>query len=96
MYHSIHVEILDRPYPLRVRAENEALMREIAAFVDEKMRSTRENLPDRPDVTVAVIAALSIAEELFTERSRSPISQADLDEALGSLSSQIKNVLDAG
>ena len=94
MMRSIHVEILNRPFPLRVQPENEALMRRIAAFVDQKMRSARANLPDRPDLTIAVVAALSIAEELFAERARSPISRDDLDKVLHSLAAQLESALE--
>jgi cell division protein ZapA len=93
MFRSIHVEILDRSYPLRVQAENEALMRRIAAFVDERMRSVQSSLPDRPDLTIAVITALSIAEELYTERARSPISRSDLDDVIGSMVSSLEEAL---
>jgi cell division protein ZapA (FtsZ GTPase activity inhibitor) len=93
MHRSIDVEILGRPYPLRVQPENEALMRRIASFVDEKMRSARTNLPDRPDLTIAIVATLSIAEELFAERARSPISREDLNHALASLAAQLDSAL---
>ncbi|MFO7315377.1 cell division protein ZapA, partial [Rhodothermus marinus] len=35
---SIQISILGRRYPLRVRAEDEALMYRLAAMVEEKMR----------------------------------------------------------
>ncbi len=61
---------MGRTYPLRVDPSDEEYMREVATFVDQKMQAVRENFPGQPELTSAVIAALSIAEELIEERSR--------------------------
>jgi cell division protein ZapA (FtsZ GTPase activity inhibitor) len=66
----IRVRIMGRKYPLRVDASDEAYMRKIASFVDEKMQAVRDNFPGQPELTSAVIASLSIAEELIEERSK--------------------------
>ena len=95
MHRTIQVQILDRKFPLRIHEDNEDLMRSIASYVDQKMRSVAGNLPDRPDLTIAVIAALSIAEELYAERARSPISVDELNDSLESLVGQIADVLDS-
>ncbi len=92
-FRSIRVSILGRPYPLRVRPENEATIRRIAEYVDGRMQSVKRRLPDRPDLTVAVIAALSVAEELFTSLKRSnedPRTVAsDLEELVRQLDSAL-------
>ncbi len=61
---SIRVEILSREYPLRVLPEDEPFARKIAAFVDARMRAIREVITDKSDLTVAVLTALALAEEL--------------------------------
>jgi cell division protein ZapA len=66
---SIRVNVLDRVYPLRVREDREERAKQIAAAVDNRMQSIRKQLPTEPDLTVAVMAALSYAEELETARS---------------------------
>ena len=68
MSKSIRVKILDRIYPLRVQEEREDRAHAIAASVDERMQAIRKQLPTEPDLTVAVMAALSYAEELETTR----------------------------
>ena len=60
---SIRVTILDREYPLKVSDENEERTREIAAGVDERMQLIRRQLAKEPDLTVAIMAALSFSEE---------------------------------
>jgi cell division protein ZapA len=68
MQKPIRVHILDREYPLRVTETDEAFTREVAEFVDERLRGVRDSLSGQPDVTHAVLGALSIAEELFNLR----------------------------
>lgn len=82
---TIYVRILGREYPLRVEPHHEEATREIAAYVDARMRAVRSAFPDRPDLTTAVIASLSVAEELFRIRREgagsepAAITPADLD-----------------
>ena len=68
MDRSIRVRLLDREYPLRVRAENEERTREIALAVDARMQAIRKRIPTEPDLTIAVMAAMAIAEELETAK----------------------------
>ncbi len=69
---SLRVEILGHEYPLRVAEEDEALTREVATYVDERMRSFRNQVPGVSDMTHAVLSALAIAEELH-------VTQAELE-----------------
>lgn len=55
--------VLGREYPLRVRPKDEAFMRKVIALVSERIGSVRESLPREPDLTAAVVAAISLAEE---------------------------------
>lgn len=65
---SIRVQICNEQYPLRVAPDDEEYMREVAALVDRRMRAALENHPGHPKLTAAVIAALSLAEDLMQER----------------------------
>lgn len=65
---TIRVQILGREYALRVREEDEAHTREIAQFVNERMRTFQESHPEQGELTAAVITALTLAEELYDER----------------------------
>lgn len=63
------VEIYDQSY--NVNAEgNEDYIREIAAYLDGKMRDVAESTRMVDSVKVAVLAALNITDELFAVRSR--------------------------
>lgn len=79
MAHSIRVRILNRDFSLVVKRQDEELTREIAAYVDSKIREFRRTHPEQPEVTAAIITAMAIAEELFTERDQ----HAQLEDQLG-------------
>lgn len=64
----IKVTILGKPYPLKVEEHEEEAMIRIARFVDERFKTYRQQLVKQPESTVMVLAALSIAEELFEAR----------------------------
>jgi len=66
MAKSIRVRVLGRDYALRVREEDEAATRKVAAFVDEKMTAFMKAHPEQPALTAAVMSALVIAEQFCT------------------------------
>jgi cell division protein ZapA (FtsZ GTPase activity inhibitor) len=69
MASTIRVNILDREYALRVNSEEDVqLTADIATYVDERLRAFLKNHPERPEMTAAVITALTITEELFEAR----------------------------
>lgn len=74
---SIKVKIFGSEYPLR--GESEELTKKVASYVDEMIRTIHEKIPEQPPLTVAVLSALNITEDLFKERenNRSLTSQVD-------------------
>jgi len=65
----VKVEIYDQSY--NVNAEgSEEYIREIAAYLDGKMRDVADSTRMVDSVKVAVLAALNITDELFAIRSR--------------------------
>ena len=90
---SIRVDILDREYPLRVQEDREERTRAIATSVDERMQAIRRQLPTEPDLTVAVMTALSFAEELASAKSsgsqEKSRSLSEIDSMLEALSTVV-------
>ncbi len=64
----LRIKIFDKEYSLLV--ENEELAKELADFVNERMDSLRQEMPDQPAQTIAIIASLNLAYELFLERNK--------------------------
>jgi len=63
------IEIYDQTYSVQAN-ENEEYLKELAAYVDSKMRTVAEETRTVDTVKVAVLAALNIADEMFTLRQR--------------------------
>ncbi|MGE5497526.1 MAG: cell division protein ZapA [Syntrophothermus sp.] len=64
----LKIKIFDKEYSLLV--ENEEIATELAHYVDKVMQETKDELPDQPIQTIAVIAALNIAYDLFLEKNQ--------------------------
>lgn len=65
----LKLKIFDKEYSLLV--ENEELANELAGYVNKVMTETQSELPDQSIQTIAIIASLNIAYDLFLEKSRS-------------------------
>lgn len=95
MSSTIRVNILDREYALRVKSDDDAQMtRRIAAYVDERLRSFRQDHPDRPEMTGAIITALAITEELFEARDAISRTRNETDLHLADLDDMLARVID--
>ena len=80
---SIKVTIQGQQYPLKVEDGDEKLMYQIAEFVDKRFRDFKSAITNQRESTIMVLAALSIAEELFIEKNDSkPSSNSSSDEEI--------------
>ena len=64
----LKIKIFDKEYSLLV--ENEEIAKELAIYVNKVMEETKEELPDQQSQTIAIIACLIIAYDLFIEKNR--------------------------
>ncbi|PIQ09571.1 MAG: cell division protein ZapA [Ignavibacteriales bacterium CG18_big_fil_WC_8_21_14_2_50_31_20] len=64
----LKVNIFDKDYSLLV--DNEDLAAELALYVNNIMNETKNEMPNQPTETVAIIAALNIAYDLFLEKNK--------------------------
>lgn len=77
MAKTIKVEIYDQFYNLRGDLD-EDYVKELARYIDEKMRTVAEATRTVDSMRVAVLAALNIADELHTLRARHEELESDL------------------
>ncbi len=63
----IRVNIFGTEYTLRAD-ENEDYVKEIARYLDEKMREVDKNSSIKSSSKISVLAALNVVDELFQER----------------------------
>lgn len=64
----IKVKIFGSEYPLR--GESEELTKKVASYVDEMITMIHNKIPEQPPLTIAVLSALNITEDLFKEREK--------------------------
>lgn len=65
---SIKVRIFGSEYPLK--GENEEFTKNVAQHVDTMLGNIYEKFPGQPPLTIAVLSALNITEELLKEKER--------------------------
>lgn len=88
---SIKVRIFGSEYPLR--GESEEFTRRVATYVDEMINTIHAKLPEQPTLTVAVLSALNITEDLFKEREKSRAVTALVEGELGKITNYLDNSL---
>ena len=88
---SIRVKIFGNEYPLR--GENEDFTKRVASYVDGMLTKIHDKIPEQPPLTVAVLTALNITEDLMKERERSTLDIEHLEVEIEKLSNYLDNCL---
>jgi cell division protein ZapA len=84
---SIRVKIFGTDYSLR--GESEDFTRRVATYVDEMITTIHDKIPEQPTLTVAVLSALNITEDLFKERERSKAMATAVESELSKLNAYL-------
>ncbi|HSK10153.1 MAG TPA: cell division protein ZapA [Vicinamibacterales bacterium] len=88
----ISVEILGQQYPIRSTLEA-SYVAQLAAYVDEKIRTTADVAPTTDTVRLAVLAALNIADECFHVRADDDDRRTAILERVSRLEALIDEML---
>lgn len=88
---SIRVKIFGSEYPLR--GESEEFTRRVAAYVDDMITTIHNKIPEQPTLTVAVLSALNITEDLFKERERMKAIASALESEIAKLNAYLDTCL---
>ena len=87
---TLKVTIYGAEYTLRAKASDSAQIYQIAEYVDDKMREVQALKPNRPLHQIAILAALNIAEELFTARNNAPEDTSDFKKKIIEISNKLE------
>jgi cell division protein ZapA len=87
------IEIYDQMYSVQAD-QNEEYLKELAAYVDSKMRTVAESTHTVDTVKVAVLAALNIADEMFTLRQRQEKTEGPLRKCVEKCVSLVEKALE--
>jgi cell division protein ZapA len=88
----ITVEIAGQPYPIRSTLDPKYVA-ELAAYVDEKMRTASEAAPASDLLGLAVLVALNIADEYFRARDKQSSACGELNARAMRLERLVDDVL---
>lgn len=87
----IKVKIFNSEYTLKVEDEN--LAYKVAEYVDKMMNELHDKFPEQSILTIAILTALNIAEELFRERANRGYIEGEIEDLLRGLSSRVDMIL---
>ncbi len=89
----IRTNIFGSEYTL-VSDSDEKYVKEIAQYIDEKMRAIDKNQSIKSTAKIAILAALNITEELFQERLYRQKLLDQLDEEAKRLNRELAEILE--
>ncbi|ELR69460.1 hypothetical protein C900_04992 [Fulvivirga imtechensis AK7] len=86
---SIKIKIADREYPMKVKAEDEARVRNAGKQINERIRSYRERfgIDDKQDL-LAMVAFDCLVDKLETDE-----KQYDMDEGVLEKVNHLNNII---
>ncbi len=87
---TLKVNIFGSEYTLKANAADSAQVYQIAEYVDDKMREIQNLKPNRPLHQIAILAALNIAEELFTLRESGTENISDFKNKIKEISNKLE------
>lgn len=90
---NVKVDIYDQSYSVNA-GDNEEYVKELAAYVDAKMREVAEATRMVDSLKVAVLAALNISDELLTLRRRQQEIEGPLRERVEKCVAMVEHALE--
>jgi cell division protein ZapA len=87
------VEIFGREY--KIKGADEGYVREIARYVDEKMKEVSKGTTLPSQDRLAILAAMHIADELFQSRRETSDAMSNIEQKTQSLISLLDEGLDS-
>jgi cell division protein ZapA len=91
---SVKVNIFGEDYPIKGDADA-GYIQEVAGYVDQKMKEVCERMSNKLPLRVAVLAAMSITDELFKERTDKEEKLLGIEERSQSLLEQLESSVDS-
>jgi cell division protein ZapA len=91
---NVKIDIYDQSYNVNAD-QNEEYLRELADYVDAKMRAVSAAAHTVDSLKVAVLAALNVADELFTLRKRQEEIEGPLRKRVEKCVTLVEKALEA-
>ena len=80
--YSIKVNILNRPYPLLVKAEEEETVRNAAKLINDRIKVYKERFSVQDDMDLVIMCCLELATDNLNQALRAKTSLSSASDAL--------------
>ncbi len=81
----VKVSILGQDYTVKAPADA-TYIKEVAEYVNEKMKEVQDSIgPDQSSTRIAILAAMNISDELFSNRKNKDSVSGDIGSRISSL-----------
>ena len=89
---AVSVKIFNQTYRLATNRDRDAeYIQRAAAYLDEKMREAAEHASRRAPLDIAILAALTIAEEVIKEQQKKDALLNEADEQINSFTKKLNS-----
>lgn len=90
----LKINIYGTEYPIKSDAETDAeYIKQVADYVDRKMREIDQNIQAKSSLKVAILAALNITDELFQERGNRSAVLVEVEHRIKDLTGVLDSTL---
>ncbi len=79
----IKVQIFNQTYPISTENEDLEYVKQVAEYLDRKMREAAATVGHRAPLDIAILAALNVADEVLSERGKKDEFLTEADNQIG-------------
>ncbi len=90
----VKVDIYGKEYTVKGQADS-SYIESVAEYVDAKMKEVDANLPFESSLRVAILAAMNITDELFSQKSLKNVKNDDVEEKARILVQELEDTLES-
>ena len=90
----VKVDIYGKEYTVKGQADS-TYIESVAEYVDSKMKEVDANVPFESSLRVAILAAMNITDELFSQKSSKSTKNEDLEEKAKILAQALEDTLES-
>ena len=90
----VKVDIYGKEYTVKGQADS-SYIESVAEYVDSKMKEVDANVPFESSLKVAILAAMNITDELFSQKSLKSVNNDDLEEKAKILAQALEDTLES-
>lgn len=83
--YSIKVNIMNRPYPLLVKAEEEEAVRNAAKMINDRIKAYKDRFSVQDDLDLVIMCCLELATDNLNQAARLRTGMRSADEGIDSI-----------